>query len=298
MLYFSKMTGIGNDYVYINCMDVEMNLNTKTDMEILKSNITKFTKKISNRNFGVGSDGVILIENSNIADAKMRIFNSDGSEAKMCGNGIRCVGKYLYDNYIVSKKYMKIETLSGVKDITINTSKYNSSTCDTVQVNMGIPSIDAKKICLKLDGENMIKKVNLKVLKKVLKLYITGIGNLHAVCFVENVENIDVRAYGSAIEKNSIFKDGINVEFVEIISNDTIKMRVWERGSGETLACGSGACASAFVSYYLKKISNSKINVKLLGGNLNIRIDSNFYVYMCGDASYCFDGKLEIEKYV
>ena len=144
----------------------------------------------------------------------------------------------------------------------------------------------------------MIKKVNLKVLKKVLKLYITGIGNLHAVCFVENVENIDVRAYGSAIEKNSIFKDGINVEFVEIISNDTIKMRVWERGSGETLACGSGACASAFVSYYLKKISNSKINVKLLGGNLNIRIDSNFYVYMCGDASYCFDGKLEIEKYV
>lgn len=269
MLKFTKMHGLGNDYVYIDC--------TKAHE---KYDFNELAKYVSNRHFGIGSDGLIAIFNSNVADFKMRIFNYDGTEAEMCGNGIRCVGKYIYDKGLSKKEELSIETLSGIKKVKLS---INGGKIDSVKVNMGSPIIDFE--------DNV---VSLEVLDKVFDASLISMGNPHAVILVDNVDNFDVEKYGKLIETHNKFPNRTNVEFVEIINNNLIKMRVWERGAGETLACGTGACASV-VACSKRGMISRKCNVRLLGGNLKIfwdEIDNN--VYMEGTATCVFDGNLDM----
>ena len=281
---FTKMEGIGNDYVYVDCTQKEI------------ENPNEISKKISNRHFGIGSDGLILICKSDIADFKMRMFNSDGSEAEMCGNGIRCVGKFIYDNNLSSKTNLKIETLAGIKNLTLNLKE---NKVDTVTVDMGKPILDAKDIPVKgekiynFDGTDFCK-VKVQVEDKEFEPTCVSMGNPHAVSFIKDVENFDLEKYGSRIEKDEHFPKKVNAEFIEIIDKQNIKMRVWERGAGETLACGTGACASV-VACYLNGYSNGKITVHLKGGNLEIEWNKeDGHVYMTGPAREVFTGEIKL----
>ncbi len=233
---FCKMHGIGNDYIYFNCMEQELD------------DPTALAIKLSHRNFGIGGDGIVMICSSNIADAKMRMFNLDGSEGKMCGNAIRCVGKYLYDNGIVVKDTISIETLSGIKylDLTVADNKVSS-----VKVDMGAPILTPKDIPVKLDGDII---VNREVSIDGTPYHITcvSMGNPHCIVFVDDVDNIDIMNIGPKFEHNAIFPEQVNTEFVQCLDDGTLKMRVWERGSGETLACGTGACATAVAPLSLR----------------------------------------------
>lgn len=270
-LKFTKMQGLGNDYIYINCID-------KEHEEIIEN-----VSKLSNRNFGIGSDGVILILKSEIADFKMRIFNSDGTEAKMCGNGIRCVGKFLYDKGITKKKELDIETLSGIKKLKLDIENEKVA---NIQVDMGKPCFEASKIPLIGDSN----KVKITVGNEDIELMCVSIGNPHAVAIVNNIDNINIEKYGPIIENNIKFPERTNVEFVEVLDNQNIKMRVWERGAKETLACGTGACASSVVCNCEGYTSN-KVNVHLKGGELNINWDKESnHVYMKGSAETVFEG--------
>ena len=253
MVLFTKMQGCGNDYVYIN-NDVE----NIVDM-------SSFTKFVSNRNFGVGSDGCIFIFKCSDADIEFRIFNPDGSEASMCGNGIRCVAKYVYEKGIVKKKRMKIKTKSGIKDVEVYVE---NNIVKNIKVNMGVPIFDTKKLEVNYPKDVLI---NERFLVEDKELYLTclSVGNIHTVVFVQDVDNIDIKKYGKAIENMNIFKDRTNVEFVEIIDRENIKVRVWERGVGETLACGTGATASV-IAGYLNGVTENICNVKLKGGELEI----------------------------
>ncbi len=274
MIVFTKMQGIGNDFIVIE--------NLKN--EIIYS-YQKLSKYLCNRNFGIGADGVLYIEKSEIADFKMRIFNSDGTEAEMCGNGIRCFAKYLYENKILEKTEMNIETLAGVKKIKLILEGKKVS---LVQVNMGKP-------CFEYDKIPVFYKENEEGVKIDNKLvYPISMGNPHAVCFVNSVENINIEKEGSLIEKYKYFPNKTNVEFVEIIGRNKIKVRVWERGVGETLACGTGACAAAVISN-IKKNLEDKIEVKLKGGILKIEYDKKSeLVYLKGEAEKVFVGKIDI----
>lgn len=272
---FTKMQGIGNDYIYINCIDKEY------------EKIIENVSKLSNRNFGIGSDGVILILKSNIADFKMRIFNSDGTEAKMCGNGIRCVGKFLHDKGITKKEELSIETLSGIKKLKLDVK---NEEVVNVQVDMGIPCFKPKEIPVTGDSN----KIKIRIDSEELELICVSIGNPHAVAIVENADNINIEKYGPIIENNINFPERTNVEFVEILDNQNIKMRVWERGAKETLACGTGACASSVVCNTEGYTSN-QVTVHLKGGELNINWDKeNNHIYMTGPAETIFEGKIII----
>jgi carbamoyl-phosphate synthase large subunit len=278
MLPFTKMHGCGNDYIYINCFDLEINLS--------QSMITQ----LSDRHTGVGGDGVVLILRSNVADAKMRMFNLDGSEGNMCGNAIRCVAKYLYDNGMVQKEQMKIETLSGVKELYLFTK---NELVYSVKVNMGAAELRPEKIPVKLAGENIIAKpVNIGGSEYAITC--VSMGNPHAVNFVENVAQLDLQKIGPLFENNALFPEKVNTEFVEIASRNCLIMRVWERGSGETQACGTGACASA-VAAVLNGFcdKNTDIKVRLPGGELIVKYTDES-VYMTGNCVKVFEGVAEI----
>lgn len=279
MLNFTKMQGLGNDYVYIDA--------TKANIE----NPSELSKYISDRHFGVGSDGLILICPSDKADFRMRMFNSDGSEAEMCGNGIRCVGKFVYDKKLTDRTLVTIETKAGIKVLKLNVK---DEEVDTVRVDMGTPILESEKIPVITD-EKIAQNLKLNALDKSFNFTCVSMGNPHAVTVVDNVSDFDVKKYGSILEINEVFPNKTNVEFVEIKDPENIKMRVWERGTGETLACGTGACASV-VACNLNGLTKNNVNVELLGGNLNIELGEDNHVYMTGPAVTVFEGELNNPK--
>ena len=282
MIKFTKMHGLGNDYVYID------SINQTIENE---SSLAKF---VSNRHFGIGSDGLILICKSDIADFKMRMFNSDGSEAEMCGNGIRCVGKFVYDKGLTDKTTVKIETLAGIKTLVLNTK---DGKVETARVDMGEPILEAEKIPV-ISKEQPVKNLELEVENKKFKFTCVSMGNPHAITIVENTKEFDVEKYGKILEVDKAFPKKANIEFAQIIDKKNIKMRVWERGAGETLACGTGACATA-VACNLNGLTDRKVNIELLGGTLNIEWDEkDNHVYMTGPAVTVFDGELYEEAII
>lgn len=282
MIKFTKMHGLGNDYVYIDA------INQKIENE---SSLAKF---VSNRHFGIGSDGLILICKSDIADFKMRMFNSDGSEAEMCGNGIRCVGKFVYDKGLTDKTIVKIETLAGIKTLVLNTK---DGKVETARVDMGEPILEAEKIPV-ISKEQPVKNLELEAENKKFKFTCVSMGNPHAITIVENTKEFDVEKYGKILEVDKAFPKKANIEFAQIIDKENIKMRVWERGSGETLACGTGACATA-VACNLNGLTGRKVNIELLGGTLNIEWnEKDNHVYMTGPAVTVFDGELYEEAII
>lgn len=282
MIKFTKMHGLGNDYVYIDA------INQKIENE---SSLAKF---VSNRHFGIGSDGLILICKSDIADFKMRMFNSDGSEAEMCGNGIRCVGKFVYDKGLTDKTIVKIETLAGIKTLVLNTK---DGKVETARVDMGEPILEAEKIPV-ISKEQAVKNLELEAENKKFKFTCVSMGNPHAITIVENTKEFDVEKYGKILEVDKAFPKKANIEFAQIIDKENIKMRVWERGAGETLACGTGACATA-VACNLNGLTDRKVNIELLGGTLNIEWnEKDNHVYMTGPAVTVFDGELYEEAII
>lgn len=276
MIKFTKMHGLGNDYVYIDA------INQKIENE---SSLAQF---VSNRHFGIGSDGLILICKSKVADFKMRMFNSDGSEAEMCGNGIRCVGKFVYDKGLTNKTTVKIETLAGIKTLILNTK---DGKVETARVDMGEPILEAEKIPV-ISTEEPVKNLELEAENKKFKFTCVSMGNPHAITIVENTKEFDVEKYGKVLEVDKAFPKKANIEFAQIVDRQNINMRVWERGAGETLACGTGACATA-VACNLNGLTDRKVNIELLGGTLNIEWnETDNHVYMTGPAVTVFDGEL------
>lgn len=277
-MMFFKMQGLGNDYVYIDC------INGKEPIDI-----KNLTNRLSNRHFGVGSDGLILLCKSKAADLKMRMFNSDGSEAQMCGNGIRCVAKLAYELGLICEEITTIETLSGIKTLKLNIVK---GKVKTVEVDMGAPILEATKIPVSSSVKIEDKKVKaeVKVKNKKIELTCVSMGNPHAVTFVNDIKNFKVAEYGPILENADIFPEKANIEFVEVVDKNNIKMRVWERGSGETLACGTGACSSVVASS-LNGYTDRKVNVQLLGGKLEIEWKPNNHVHMTGPAVTVFKGE-------
>ena len=277
MLKFTKMHGLGNDYVYMDAI----NQNIENRIELAKF--------VSDRHFGIGSDGLILICPSKIADFKMQMFNSDGSEAEMCGNGIRCVGKFVYDNGLTDKTTISIETLAGIKILEM---KEENGKIKLAKVDMGEPILDPERIPV-ITQENPVKNLILKAEDREFKFSCVSMGNPHAITFIkENVNNFDICKYGRILEIDRAFPNKANIEFVNIIDDKNLKMRVWERGAGETLACGTGACAVA-VSAMLNNYTQRKVTVKLLGGDLEIEWNNeNNHVYMTGPATTVFEGYL------
>lgn len=276
MIKFTKMQGLGNDYVYIDA--IHQNIENRTYL----------AQFVSNRNFGVGSDGLILVEKSDIADFKMTMFNSDGSQAEMCGNGIRCVAKFVYDKGLTDKTNLKIETLAGIKTLLLNVK---NGKVETVRVDMGEPILEPTKIPVMATTNH----VKIEAYDKKIDFTCVSMGNPHAVTIVDDVKNFDVKKYGKDIEVNKIFPQKANIEFAEIVDRNTIKMRVWERGTGETLACGTGSCATA-VACALNGVTDRNVVIELLGGNLEIEWNENDnHVYMTGPAVTVFEGEL-LEK--
>ena len=274
MIKFTKMHGLGNDYVYIDAINQNI------------ENMSSLAKFVSDRHFGIGSDGLILICKSDIADFKMRMFNSDGSEAEMCGNGIRCVGKFVYDKGLTDKKTLTIETLAGIKTLKLNTKE---GKVETVKVDMGEPILDPEKIPV-ISDEKPVKNLLLKAEDKEFKFTCVSMGNPHAITEVEETEKFDVEKYGKVLEVNKAFPNKTNVELIKVLDKEHIKMRVWERGAGETLACGTGACATA-VACYLNGKTNRKVEVELLGGKLYIEWnEKDNHIYMTGPAVTVFEG--------
>ncbi|MCP4267774.1 MAG: diaminopimelate epimerase [Candidatus Brocadiaceae bacterium] len=270
---FTKMQGIGNDYVYVNCF--EENVNNPSELAIT----------ISDRHFGIGSDGLILILPSQIADAKMRIFNADGSEAQMCGNGIRCVAKYMYTSGLRKNDKMTIETAAGLKAIELTVEKNNVS---QVKVEMGTP--DLLRNDIPMVGENT-KVINeqLQLNDSILDITCVSMGNPHCITFVDDVESIDLNITGKAVENHKLFPERINAHFVQIVSTNEIKMRTWERGSGETLACGTGAVASS-VACVLNNLTERIVHAQLPGGKLKVEWTDDNKTYMTGPAEFVFSG--------
>lgn len=278
---FTKMHGLGNDYVYVDA--------TK---EKIPDNISEIAKFISNRHLGIGSDGLILICKSDICDFKMKMYNMDGSEAQMCGNGIRCVGKYVYDKGLTHKNKITVETLAGDKTLRLNIAK---GKVNTVEVDMGEPILEPNKIPVDIKSdEHIIKDLLIKAIDKTFTFTCVSMGNPHAVTLVNDVEKFNVAKYGSILENDIHFPERANIEFIEIIDDRTIKMRVWERGAGETFACGTGACAVAVASV-INKLVEREVTVKLLGGDLEIKWNKeNNHVYMTGPATTVFEGEIEL----
>ena len=277
-LKFTKMQGCGNDYIYFDCFYQIIN------------NPSALSVKLSDRRYGIGGDGIILICPSNSADAKMRMFNLDGSEGKMCGNGIRCVGKYLYDNNIVKKSEISIETLSGIKTLKV---LENNGKAELLTVNMGKPELIAEKIPVNL---NLHKVIDYEAVfgGKNYNITCVSMGNPHCVVFCNDINSIDIEKIGPAFENSELFPEKINTEFVEIVDKNILNMRVWERGSGETLACGTGASAAvvaAVLNGFCAK--NDNITVNLKGGTLTINY-SDDAVYMTGSAKKVFEGVVEV----
>lgn len=271
-MYFTKMHGTGNNYIYVDCI--------KNDYS--NTDFSKVAMKVSDENFGVGSDGLILICKSAIADVKMVMYNKDGSEGKMCGNGIRCVARYVYDN-ILKKEDLVIQTKSGLKKVKILDK-------ENVIVNMGKPYFTPKQIPV-IAAEDIVVNKKVMINNTVYYINCVSLGNPHTVIFVDDVENYDVQKNGSIIQKSALFPDSCNVEFVEIIDKENIKMRIYERGSGETLSCGTGAVASVVMGVKNRYLEFGKpIFVKVKGGTLKVAYNG-VTTYLEGNAKYICKGE-------
>lgn len=279
-LAFTKMHGIGNDYIYFNCMEKE--LDNPGDVAV----------KMSPRHFSVGADGIVMICASKVADAKMRMFNADGSEGKMCGNAIRCVGKYLYDNGIVKKTEITIETLSGIKHLSLQIA---DGVVRSVRVDMGYAVLDAEKIPVTV--KNPPVRFPLTIDGKEYEMTCVSMGNPHAVTFLDEIGSLSLEKIGPEFEHHQIFPERVNTEFVRVLSRNHLKMRVWERGSGETFACGTGACAVAVASILCGYSDFDEIiTVDLIGGALEIVCTKDFRVFMSGGATKVYEGVYEYEN--
>lgn len=275
---FTKMHGIGNDYVYINCFEQEV------------SDPEQLAIKMSPRRFGVGADGVILICPSDVADAKMRMFNLDGSEGKMCGNGVRCVGKFIYDSGIARKNTVTVETLSGIKTLEI---KDEGGKAVSVTVDMGKPEFTPENIPAKANADKIIN-MPITAGDKEYNITALSMGNPHAVTFCDEIDSLNLEKIGPRFEHHDMFPEQVNTEFIRVIDQNTLQMRVWERGSGETFACGTGACAAAVAAVengYCKR--DTEITVHLVGGDLFITYKSDGTVFMRGGAEKVYDGVYE-----
>jgi len=274
---FWKMHGLGNDYIVIDNRDEKLN---EKDLSGIAGNLCR-------RRFSVGADGLLLLCNSPVADVKMRIFNADGSEAEMCGNGIRCLAKYSYENNITCKTELKIETLAGVKTVWLNVK---DGTVRSVTVDMGSPILERPRI--PMAGEGKCIDEDLDVEGEKIRITSLSVGNPHCVIFVDCVDDFPVEKFGPKIENHPVFPNRTNVEFIQVICNNEMKIRVWERGVGETLACGTGACAAVVAANLVGK-ANSKCTVHLLGGDLSIEY-KNDRILMSGAAEKSFEGIVNI----
>ena len=278
ILHFTKMHGCGNDYVYINCFEEQV------------EDPTALAVRLSDRHKGIGGDGVILICPSEVADAKMRMFNLDGSEGKMCGNGIRCVAKYVYDHGIARKEDLKIETLSGIKTCLIHAE---NGEAQTVTVDMGDAILTPEEIPVKLPGQRVVNQ-NVEVAGGIYEVTCVSMGNPHCVIFCGDPDDLDLPEIGPLFEHDPLFPQGVNTEFIQVIDQHTLKMRVWERGSGETMACGTGACASAVAAILCSHCpAGEEILVRLRGGDLTIRVEGS-RVWMTGEAVTVFEGTVKL----
>lgn len=279
-LHFFKMHGCGNDYIYFDCFEQDID-----DPEALSI-------KLSDRHFSIGGDGIVLICPSDVADAKMRMFNADGSEGKMCGNAIRCVGKYMHDIRKLDKDEVAIETLSGIKYLKL---RIKDGAATSAQVDMGKAILEPEKIPVSLDGEKIVNRTA-KIGDKDYNITCVSMGNPHCIVYVDDVAGLNLPLIGPTFESAPIFPERINTEFIKVIDEHTLEMRVWERGSGETLACGTGACASVAASV-LNGFCNydEPVTVRLIGGELSIRYMKDGTVFMTGPASIAFEGKVNYE---
>ena len=274
------MHGLGNDYVYVNCFEEKID------------NPPAVARFVSDRHYGIGSDGLIMINPSKTADFEMEMYNADGSRGEMCGNGIRCVAKYVYDYGLTDKTQISVETLGGIKylDLTVEDGKVS-----LVKVDMGKPELEADLIPIISEREQVIDEP-IEVDGKEYHMTGVSMGNPHAVIYVDDVKGLDLEKIGPKFENHERFPKRINTEFVHCIDRQTVEMRVWERGSGETLACGTGACAVA-VSSILNNLTDTQVTVKLLGGDLQIEWDrEKDRVFMTGPATVVFDGVIDITE--
>lgn len=280
---FTKMEGLGNDYVYINCFEERVD------------NPSELSVRVSDRHFGIGSDGLILIKPSEVADFTMEMYNADGSQSEMCGNGIRCVGKYVYDYGLTDKENITVETLAGIKYLKLFIENGKVS---KVTVNMGAPIFEPEDVPVCKDNlpENLKQIIDYPIIVdgKEYRTTCVSMGNPHSVVFVEDTDNFPLEKLGPLFEKHEFFPRRVNAEFVQIVNRKYAKMRVWERGSGETLACGTGTCASV-VAAILNGLTDDEVTVRLLGGELIIRWDrAENVVYMTGPAKVVFDGDIKL----
>lgn len=277
-MIFTKMEGCGNDYVYVDCTGKEL------------ENPVEVAKKVSDRHFGIGSDGLILIKSSDRADFFMEMYNADGSRSPMCGNGIRCVGKFVYDKGLTDKKSISIDTLAGIKYLDFNVIDGKVA---TVKVNMGNPIFAPSQIPVVSDSETVVNEI-ITVGNREYRMTCVSMGNPHAVVFVDSVDDFPVETVGTLFENHERFPERVNTEFVEFVDRTHLKMRVWERGSGETWACGTGTCATV-VAAVLNGLCDTDVEVKLLGGTLRIMWDrEKNLVYMEGPAKTVFEGEIEL----
>lgn len=274
LIRFTKMHGIGNDYIYINCM------------ESMPDRLSELAEEMSDRHFGVGGDGIVLICPSDKADFRMRMFNNDGSEARMCGNASRCIARYVHDHKLTEKTRISLETLSGIKVLSLNMS--TDGEVESVTVDMGEPELSAAEVPVRCAAERMMET---PVATSWGNVGVTAVsmGNPHGVVFVDRIEDVPFETLGPELEKHTMWPDRANIEFLQIISPSEVRMRVWERGTGETLACGTGACASA-VAAALTGRCGREVTVHLRGGDLNIRWAENNHVLMTGGATEVFEG--------
>lgn len=282
---FTKMQGLGNDYVYVNCF--------KETVE----NPSSVAKFVSNRNFGIGSDGLILICPSETADFQMVMYNADGSRGEMCGNGIRCVAKYVYDYGLTDKTCISVETLGGIKylDLTVEDGKVR-----LVKVDMGKPHLAPEEIPIAMDDKDVGKVIDEEIDVDGTVYRMTGVsmGNPHTVVYMDDLKGLEIEKIGPKFESHPRFPQRINTEFAHVLDEHTVEMRVWERGSGETLACGTGACAVAVASI-LNGLTKRSVTVKLLGGDLMIEWnEENGHVFMTGPAEVVFDGEIDLSGIV
>lgn len=275
MMKFTKMHGLGNDYIYLNCFETQI------------ENPANLALQMSDRHFGVGGDGLVLIMPSQVAAARMRMFNADGSEAEMCGNAIRCVAKYLYDHQLVTATAFTVETLAGIKELTVQTA---NSKVTSVRVDMGEP-IQASEAIPVLTGDLPPIGLPIEVNQRPYHFTAVSMGNPHCVIFVPEITDQMVKCDGPVLETHSHFPKKTNVEFVTVLSPNLIRMRVWERGSGETMACGTGSCASV-VAAVLNGLTARQVGVRLLGGELQVEWDeASNHVFMTGPAVEVFEGE-------
>lgn len=276
---FTKMHGAGNDYIYVDCT------------EKMLTDINETARKVSDRHFGIGSDGLVLICKSDKADFRMDMYNSDGSQAEMCGNATRCVGKYVHDKGLTDKTTITLETLAGIKILELNLG--DDGTVKTVRVNMGAPELVPKNIPIDSEKDRFIMEP-VEVCGKEYKVTGVSMGNPHAVTYIDDTDSLEIEKIGPEFETHKLFPKKINTEFAQIVDRNTIKMRVWERGAGETLACGTGACAT-LVASTLNGFVDGEADLVLLGGTLHIKWDKDDNnVYMTGPAEFVFDGEITI----